>query len=457
MQISGRALKSCDGASGSGLGRARPDGVSRRAFLCAGSLGGLSLASLLRAESQAGMAGSHKSAILIFLPGGPSHIDMYDLKPEAPVEIRGEFRPIATQVPGLEICEHLPRLAAGMERFAVIRSLVGAVDDHACHIPLTGWSRTGPQPAGGWPTTGAMVSRLLGPADRTVPPLCGLAAKMLHPPYNDPGPGFLGAGHLAFTPDGKSRENLVLNGVTLDRLEDRRSLQARFDRLRRAVDSSGMMAGMDEFDIQAVSTLTSGKLAQALDLSQESPRTRQRYGQGDPSLVEGFNAAPKLTEHFLMARRLVEAGARFVTLAFGAWDWHHDNFNGHRKQLPLFDQAMSALVEDLHERGLNRDVAVVAWGEFGRSPRINSIGGRDHWPAVSTTLMAGGGLRTGQAIGSTDRLGQAAKDRPIHYREVHATLYRHLGIDTLRTTLTDLSGRPQYLVDQAEPIVELLA
>jgi hypothetical protein len=320
---------------------------------------------------------------------------------------------------------------------------------------LTGHARMGPQPAGGWPTLGAVASRLAGAADAAVPPSVGLAAEMLHPPYNDPGPGFLGPAHAPFAPDGECRDNMLLQGVNLDRLGDRRGLLAGFDRFRRAADASGMADGMDAFQRQAFELLAGTRMADALDVSREDPATRERYGRGDTSLVQGFNAAPKLTEQLLVARRLVEAGVRCVTLAFGAWDWHEKNFIGLRQETPLLDRGLAALVGDLHDRGLDRDVAVVVWGEFGRSPRINQTAGRDHWPGASFALLAGGGWRSGQVIGATNRLGEMPADRPVHVREVFATLYRHLGIDP-GIAVADLAGRPQYLLDQAQPIPELL-
>jgi len=434
------------------------DGLPRRTFLKLGALsvGGLSLADILRAEAADGTQRSHKSVIMIFMPGGPSHLDLYDLKPEAPVEVRGEFRPIRTAVPDIQICEHLPKLARIMDKLAPIRTIVGGPDDHASHMCLTGWDRLGPKPLGGWPTFGSFVSKLQGPVDPTVPPYVGLAAKMVHPPYNDPGPGFLGAAHAAFTPDGDCRDNMTLQGVSLGRLSDRRTLLGQFDRLRREVDSGSALQGLDEFHRQALGVITSTRLRDALDISQESPAVRARYGPGDTSLVEGFNAAPKLTEQLLLARRLVEAGARCVTLAFGAWDWHVTNFKGMRQEMPLFDHGVVALVEDLHARGLDKDVLVVAWGEMGRSPRVNAAAGRDHWPGVSCALLAGGGLRTGQAIGRTNPLAEMPSDRPVHFREVLATIYHHLGIDLERTTVTDLNGRPRYLVEDHRPIAELL-
>lgn len=434
------------------------DGVSRRAFLRIGGLavGGLALPQVLRAEDQAGKRSSHKSVIMVFLPGGPSHLDLFDLKPDAPVEIRGEFRPAATKLPGISICEHLPRLAAMMDKFAIIRSVVGGPDDHACHMCLTGYSRLGPQPIGNWPNFGAVASKLLGPVDPAVPPFVGLSPRMIHPPYNDPGPGFLGAAHAAFTPHEQGLADLTIDAGRRHRLQARSDLLTRFDNLRREIDGSGMMKAMDSYQRQGLEILASSKLREALDLSRENSASRELYGMGTPDLIEGFNAAPRLTEHFLMARRAVEAGARCVTVAFGAWDWHEKNFGGLLGQMPHLDRGLSALITDLHQRGLDKDVAVVVWGEFGRSPRINQAAGRDHWPAISCALLSGGGLRTGQVIGSTTRLGDAAQDRPVHFLEVLATLYRHLGIDTKRATLSDLSGRPRYLVEHHQPIGELV-
>jgi len=434
------------------------DRVSRRTFIEIGglSLGALSLPQLLRADAASGRRSSSKSIIIIFLPGGPSHLDLVDLKPLASNSIRGEFQPIATSVPGVEFSELLPRMARSADKFAVIRSIVGGVDEHASHMCFTGHNQLGPQPSGKWPNVGAVISKLQGPVTPAIPPFVGLAAKMIHEPYNDPGPGFTGREHSAFSPEGEGMADLMLQGVTLDRLQERQQLLNSFDVLRRDVDARLRVSGVDEFTEQAFGVMTSPRLRDALDLSNEDPRVLARYGKGDPGLVPGFNAAPRLTEQFVMARRLVEAGARCVTLAFGAWDWHENNFTGLRQQAPLLDQGLSALVEDLHERGLDQDVTVLAWGEFGRSPRINGNAGRDHWPLVSCALLAGGGMRVGQVLGSTNRNGETAKDRPVHFREVIATLYHSLGIDVQQTTLNDFAGRPQYLTDHCLPIQELV-
>ena len=434
------------------------DGVSRRNFLKIGSLslGGLTLTDVLRAERNSNTGSSQKSIIMIYMAGAPSHQDMYDLKMDAPAEIRGEFRPIDTNVSGIRICEHMPQMAKIMDKCVPLRSVVGSPSGaHDSHICYTGRTTQNP-PRGGWPSVGSCVSKLLGPVNQAVPPFVGLAPNAGHPPYGSPGhPGFLGVSHAAFRPSGPAREDMKLQGITLDRLEDRKSLLSSLDRFRRDSDASGMMSGMDDLSEQALSILTSSKLAEALDLSREDPKVRERYGKGD---TKNFgDGAPRNLEHFLLARRLVEAGARVVTLNFGRWDFHSDNFKGLKDtHLPLFDQGLSALIEDLHQRGLDKDVSVVAWGEFGRTPKINENAGRDHWPQVGGGLVAGGGMKTGQVIGATDRLGGEVADRPVHFGEVLATLYTKMGISPNALTVKDLSGRPHYLVDGHQPMPELL-
>ena len=432
------------------------DGVSRRSFLKIGALGlgGLALPQLLHAETSAGIRSSHKAVIMIYLPGGPPHQDMFDLKMDAPLEIRGEFKPISTNVPGIQICEHLPRLAKITDRIAIIRSLSDAVDDHSDFHCLTGRSKRN-QPPGGWPAFGSTVSKLLGPTDPSVPPFIGLEPKMQHRPYNDAGPGFLGAGQRSFRPEGNGKDDMVLNGVSLDRLADRRALLAGFDRFRRDVDASGLMEGLDAFNQQAFGVLTSSKLLEALDYQRDDPRVIERYGKGDPK--PHGDAAPMLMEQFLVARRLVQAGARVVTVAFGFWDYHGNNHKNARADLPLLDQGVSALLDDLKAQGLDRDVSVVVWGEFGRTPTINKDAGRDHWPRVTCAVLAGGGMKTGQVIGATDRWGGEPTDRPVLFGDVFATLYHNLGIDVSKVTIADLSGRPQYLVDSGcAPMKELI-
>lgn len=434
------------------------DGISRRNFLKIGALGlgGMNLPELFRAEASTGIGRSHKAVIMIFLPGGPSHQDIFDLKLDAPSEIRGEFKPIKTKVPGIQICEHLPKLAAIMDKLVLIRSMVGAQDNHYAFQCLTGRHMRG-QPPGGWPALGSVLSKLKGPVNSAVPPFIGLSPKMGHIPWSDNGePGFLGVAHAPFTPNkGAAQGDMILNGITLDRLSDRKALLTSFDQFRRDVDANGLMEGLDSFNQQAFGVLTSSRLLEALDIGKEDSKTRERYGKGDPKNRD--DGAPKLMEHFLTARRLVEAGARCVTLAFSRWDHHGDNFGALRQDLPLLDQGVSALVEDIHQRGLDKDVSVVMWGEFGRTPVINKDAGRDHWPRVSCAMLACGGIKTGQVIGATDRLGGEATERPVEFGEVFATLYRNLGIDVSKVTIPDLAGRPQYLVDNGyQPLRELV-
>jgi hypothetical protein len=392
---------------------------------------------------------------MIFLPGGPPHQDMFDLKMDAPLEIRGQFKPIPTNVPGIQICEHLPLVAKLADKYTLIRSMVGAEDRHDAITCLTGRHPRN-APPGGWPCMGSVLSKLQGPVSRTMPPSVGLSPKMGHVPWSDNGAaGFLGVGHAPFQPNkGGGKDDMVLNGVTLDRLGDRQRLLARFDGFRRDLDASGMMEGMDAFNQQAFGILTSSRLLEALDVEKEDRKLRERYGKGDPNNRD--DGGPKLMEHFLVARRLVEAGARCVTLAFSRWDHHGDNFGALRQDLPLLDQGLNALLRDIHERGLDKDVSVVVWGEFGRTPTINKDGGRDHWPRVSFALLSGGGLRHGQVVGATDRLGGEASERPVQFGEVHATLYHALGIDVNKVTVPDLSGRPQFLVDGHQPMKELV-
>lgn len=436
------------------------DGVSRRNFLRIGALGlgGMSMPQLLRAESAAKSGSSHKSVIMIFLPGGPPHQDMWDIKEEAPSEVRGEFQAIPTNVSGIRICEQFPRIAKMADQFAFIRSMVGSEGPHDAFQCMTGRTRQGSVPAGGWPSIGSVLSRLEGSATSATPPFVGLAPPMGEMRWADPGrPGYLGPAHGPFLPNaGGGKDDLILQGVSAERLGDRKALLTGFDRLRRDIDRSGMIEGLDAFTQQAFGVLTSSQLADAFDLEKEDPKLRDRYGRGTMKNVA--DGGPKSLDQFLLARRLVEAGARCVTLAFSRWDWHGGNFDRGRQDMPMLDQGVTALVEDLKNRGMDKDVSVVVWGEFGRTPQINDKAGRDHWPRVSCALMAGGGMKTGQIIGATDRLGGEATDRPVTFPEVHATLYHNLGIDVRTATVTDLSGRPQYLVEPGDlPIPELVS
>jgi hypothetical protein len=454
--------------------------LTRRSWLRVGglALGGLALPQILRAQAE-GSGGGIKGVIMVLLPGGPTHLDTFDLKPDAPAEIRGEFRPIATNVPGIDICEHMPRLARLADKFALIRSLVGFRDDHNTHWCTTGWEShpamdSSPLvpgfPAGDWPSLGAVLSRKLGPRVPGVPscvdltPVDADARFILRTPPGQP--GYLGVAHAGFEAHAVDRHNIMLDGVDLRRVADRRSMLASFDSFRRQADTRGLADGIDTFQRQAFELLTSSRLAQALDLTREDARTRSLYSldRAYPEEREGKT----YLDQFLLARRVIEAGARCVTLAFSRWpfgrvlrgdhnwDWHRDLFSEARMALPLLDLGLSALLQDLAGRGLLDDIAVVVWGEFGRTPRINQNAGRDHWPKVCSALVAGGGIRGGQALGATSAWGEEPRVRPVHFRDVFATLYQRLGIDVATTQFTDLSGRPQFLLDNHRPVAELI-
>ncbi|HEV3436233.1 MAG TPA: DUF1501 domain-containing protein [Gemmata sp.] len=442
------------------------DGVTRRDFLTIGGTlfgGALALPKLLAAEAQSGGTSSHRAVINIYLPGGPPHIDMWDLKPDAPAEVRGEFKPIKTNVPGIEICEQFPKIASMMDKFAIIRSLVGSSGDHDAYQCMTGRPRT-PANAGFWPSFGAWVSKVQGAADPAIPPHLTLMYRTGEQRWGYPGEGgFLGLGHAPFRlvggkENGMKSDNLELKGVTLERLQDRVGLMKGFDDLDRKIDGSGIMSGMDTFNRQALDILTSSKLKVALDLSKEKPETLERYGVDDPAFER--DGSPRMVRNFCIARRLVEAGARVVTLNFSRWDWHGPdgkNFVQGRKDMPLLDKAVTALVTDLHERGLDKDVSVIVWGEFGRTPRINKDASRDHWPQLSCALLACGGMRTGQVIGASNRLAEHATKRPITHEQIFATLYRNLGINLNDVREFDPNGRPQYPVEPTtEPVRELV-
>jgi hypothetical protein len=441
--------------------RSMCDGVSRRSFLKAGmfSMSGvaaMSLPDLLRAESAAGHGSSHKAVINIFLGGGPSHQDMWEIKTDAPREIRGEFSPIDTSVPGIQIGECFPKIAAMAEKFAFIRAVEGCSGSHDAHQCLTGWDRNNSVSIGGRPAMGSVISKLEGPTDPSVPPAMALADVTRHVPWSEPGPaGFLGAAYSPYKPDSDGMANLKLNAITTDRLHDRKSLLSGLDQLKRECDSSGLLDGIDAFNEAAFGVLTSSKLLDALDVSKEDPAVVARYGDGKPFKYQ-YDGAPTVNEHLLIARRLVEAGVRSVTLSYGRWDSHGANFDLIRDHGGKLDQCVSALVQDLDERGMLDDVTILVWGEFGRTPKVNNNAGRDHWPRVSCCLMAGGGMQTGQAIGATNRLGEYALDRPVHPQEIIATAYHNLGINPETTTLQDPTGRPQYLIEKRIPMRELV-
>ena len=423
-----------------GQGTRLCDGITRREMLRVGglALGGLTLADVLRGRQVTGSesANRSKSVIMVWLRGGPSHIDSYDMKPDAPPEIRGEFRPTATNVPGIQICDLMPRQAKIIDKLAIVRGIKSNdLGDHTPHYIITGSPDRGKHPA-----FGSVVSYLKPRREDGMPPYVSL---MYDPPklYDNEGPLYTGHAHRPFVPRHEGLENLSLaRGIEASRLDDRRQLLGQLDRIRRDVDSRSF-TGIDEHTARSFRMIASPKVRQAFDLKQEGDAQRARYG--------------KYCENLLMARRLVEAGISVVTLKLGDYDTHEKNFIDLRDQLPQLDQGVAALVEDLHERGLEKDVAVVVWGEFGRAPHISRGDGRDHWPEAGVALLAGGGFQMGQAIGETDPHGGRSKVQPYTPANILATLYRHLGLDPA-TTIPDYSKRPVYLLDDREPVRELI-
>ena len=455
---------------------------SRRTFLTAGAIGGgLTLSSLLAAEAAAGIGSSQKAIIFVHLDGGPPHLDTIDLKPDAPSEIRGEFSGIATSIAGYRICEHLPRLAALSDKLVFVRSLVGAAGAHDAFQCQSGFDAKDLVSLGGRPALGCVVNKLQGRRDDPAPSFVDLMQGRALV-RNSARPGFLGPSYAPFRPDishlfhrqleqgmvgelarrgtGHTQKLSLLEELSAERLNHRTSLLDGHDKLRRRADSSGMMDAMDSFTQQAVGILTSGRFADALDLSKEDPRVLSRYalatgtGSGPASTTSDD---PTATRKFLLARRLVEAGVRCVSISISDFDTHANNFPRMKGVLPIVDHGLGTLIEDLDQRGMLADVSIVAWGEFGRTPTIDpKTGGRHHWPAVGMALLAGGGMETGQVIGATDRYGKSAVSRPVNYKDVFATLYHNLGISARQTTVTDPTGRPQYLLDAGEPLRELI-
>ncbi|PYI86559.1 MAG: DUF1501 domain-containing protein [Verrucomicrobia bacterium] len=437
------------------------DGISRRSFLRAGglALGGLALPDLLRLKAQGAVAsaGRGKSVIMICLGGGPSHVDTYDMKPEAPAEIRGEFRPIKTNVPGMQLSEMLPRQAKIADKFAVVRSATWEEPVHQRIEIFTGFPKRQRRPS-----FGSYVSRLAQGCEKTLPKFVSLKGDDQEIAEAEQ-PLWVGAQHRAFVPNSQGLKSLEPSRqVDLSRVKNRKELLGQLDTLRRDVDASGEMRAIDAFSVQALDMLTSGKARRAFDLSDEKPQTLDRYRAGGNKFMYSHSSSPASWdwEAFVRARRLVEAGVPFVSMQVGLWDHHCADglpsiFDSYRSLLPLYDNCLSALITDLHERGLHQDVCVVVWGEFGRTPRINKFGGRDHWPAAGSVLFSGGGLKMGQYVGATSATGEYPITRAYTPQNILATLYHVLGIDP-SATIPDHNGRPQYLLDDREPVKELI-
>jgi hypothetical protein len=425
-------------------------GISRRSMLRVGALalGGLTLPGLLKARAD-GSSTNRKSVILVWLAGGPSHIDMYDLKPNAPAEVRGEFKPISTSVPGIQIGEHLPLQAKIFDKLSVVRS---AYHTNAGHGMGSQWMQTGYQATievndNIFPSTGSVVSKLKGPNEPGLPAYVNLPRKV-----SFGNAAYLGASYNPFAPDANPNDpafqvrNLKLPGrVSAERLEARKKLVSDIDTIRRDIDLKGDVSGFDTFYRDAMEMVTNTKAMSAFDVNKEPVKLRDRYGRND------------LGQSCLLARRLVEAGVTFVTVqAGGGWDTHGNNFTElKRKLLPQYDAAVAALVEDLHDRGLSDDVLLISFGEFGRTPKINKDAGRDHWPGAMSVLYAGGGLKMGQMIGTTDSTASYPTSKPYTPGCVLSTMYHVVGIDHKHVFYDD-AKRPLPVLSEGDPIRELI-
>ena len=469
------------------FGATQPEGLcfrSRRNLFKASMAGlaGLSLPQLLRqrALSAEGVkaTSSRRSVILLWMTGGPSHIDMWDMKPDRPLENRGPFSPISTAIPGEFICEHLPRQAAMLDKFTIIRSVDCRQSSHEPNqVMQTGHLEAAPRvnPKGDrCPAIGSIVGKFRGANHPDVPPYIAFQRSPSHIAYA----GHLGQQHNPFIANqaaklpiydlvGKDTGKVsspqmfrMPRNLDFERIDQRLGLLRELDQMRRELDASGTMAAMDVYQQQAVDMLTGGRVQTALDMMSESESVRQQYG------------SHLWCQQALLARRLVEAGTAFVTIdlsyhtASGTWDNHGDNIppyggisKGLRPLLPLFDHLITTLVNDLDQRGLLDDVLVIAMGEFGRTPQLGTQGstdGRNHWPHVMSMCLAGGGMRHGQVIGSTEADGGAIKSRPVTPADLAATIYHHMQVP-LHTTYADDRGRPTFIVQQnGKPIPELL-
>lgn len=446
------------------------DGYSRRSFLQLGmaGMGALTLPQILQAKeasSPKGSSSKNTSIILVWLDGGPGHMDMYDMKPEAPAEYRGLWNPIRTNVPGMEITELYPMQAKAADKFSIVRSLHHENGDHfaAGHIILTGrGGASGADTPGKYPFIGSIATKLTGPRKPGMPAHAAVPYAMsigLRPGYF--GGNYLGVATNPFETEGDpNAANFQVNniqmpgGMSIDRLESRTDLMHRFDRLRRDVDSSGMIDAMDRFDRDAYEMVAGENARRAFDMSTEDPRMRDRYGRHS------------WAQSMLLARRLVEAGTTFVTVHLGGWDHHWDLKASYERLLPIVDQAYSALLEDLSQRGLLDTTLVMLCGEFSRTPRMNDGGnggapmsmgtpGRDHWGNAMFCLMGGGGVKGGQVIGSTNRLGEVPQDRPVSPADIHHTMFQVLGIDP-HISFLNHSGRPIPALEPGSVIQELV-
>jgi Protein of unknown function (DUF1501) len=468
-----------------GMNALQRDGIvfaSRRNMVKASMVGlaGLTLPGLLQAREQASQslssASKNKSIILLWMTGGPSQIDTWDPKPTRPLNNRGPFGVISTKLPGVQICEHLPKQAAMLDRFTLIRSVDARHSNHEPNMVFqTGNLEAEPRSnkeAAKYPSIASIVAKHRGPNQPGMPPYVGFYRSPSHIAFGgylgqqyDPFQGNLAAKLPIYDLVGKDSGNQTSaelfqfsKGLSFDRLKDRRSLLADLDRMRRDIDANGTMQAADAFQQQAVELLLGQRAREAFDLSQEPESTRDRYGKH------------LWCQQALLARRLVEAGVAFVTIdlsyhtASGTWDNHGDNIppyggisRGLKPLLPLFDHLVTTLVSDLEERGKLDDVLIICMGEFGRTPVMGTQGssdGRDHWPNIMSMAMAGGGLRHGQVIGASEKDGGTIRERPVTPGDLAATIYRYFDVP-LTTQYLDHQGRPRNVIDVGSPIAEL--
>lgn len=428
--------------------------MKRRQFIKVGSFicgnYSLFLPQILKAESKK----SNKNIINVFLAGGPPHIDLWDLKTDAPSEIRGSFKPIKTNVSGIEICEVFENISKKMNKGSIIRSIINSHGDHSSFQCMTGWKPDNLKNIGGRPSVGSVISKLQGSNNPSVPTYIGLTEPTSHAPWSDCGSGgFLGNTFNPFRPIGDSINDITLN-IESSRLYNRKKLLLELDSLKEKIDFNNRFQSYDKYVEKSFEILTDNKLLNALDISNVDKKILDNYGTGKPYNYQ-YDGAPTDNIQLLISKRLIEAGARMVSLSYGRWDSHNNNFDLVKDHGKKLDQCLSALIDDLENSNLLDDTLVIVWGEFGRTPKINKDAGRDHWPQVNGAMIFGGGLKHGQIIGSTNRLGEYAQDRPVDFQEVIATLYNVVGIDTNTTTIIDTTGRPQYLVEH-NPIKELL-
>jgi hypothetical protein len=432
------------------------DGLSRRSFLQAGLLGaaGLALPDFLRAKAQAAQSSRDTAVIMIWLDGGPTHMDMYDVKTQAPAEYRGAMKTTRTNVPGIEICDLMPEQAKVADKLAIVRSLHHTTGDHfaGAHWMLTGYlGSTAANMDPMYPSAGSITAKMRGANRPGLPAYVAVpfaASVGLNPGYNSA--AYLGNAFNPFqtrsdpnSPSFSVRNLTLPGGLTLAQLEERRQLLSSFDTLRRDIDRTGALDSLDKFQQEAYEMISGPAARAAFDISKEDPRLRDKYGRHTWG------------QSCLLARRLVEAGVTFVTVHMGGWD-HHSGIEAAMKNvLPITDRAIAGLVSDLGERGLYDRVAICVCGEFGRTPRVNRDAGRDHWGQSGFCVLGGGGLKTGLVVGSTTDKGEYPKDRPVSPEDMLATLYHVLGVDT-KQVFVDKAGRPHPVLNKGEPIAELI-